>query len=334
MSGNCVNVASVGLGWWGNELAEGVLKHADRARLVACYSPDADERAAFAQRFSVSPADSFEAVLADRNIDAVLLATPHSTHAPQVIEAAGAGKHIFVEKPFTLTVESARAAAKAAEAARVVLAVGHNRRLSAGARALKRLVEEGAFGTLLHVEANYSINSAMHYRPDAWRADRREAAGGALASLGLHMVDTMCWLFGPVERVRCQARRVAVPVDIDDVTVGFLQFRSGLTASLVTMFASPLISHLRIAGTACVAEVFDDFGRIVLHRADGTLQTLEPAPVDTVAQELGEFLQACLKGGTVSVPPLAATHNVAILEALVASARADSAWVGVQGPGI
>jgi predicted dehydrogenase len=310
-----------------------VLKHSDRARLVSCYSPDADERATFARRFSVSPAESFEAVLADRNVDAVLLATPHSVHAPQVIEAAAAGKHVFVEKPFTLTVESARAAAKAAEAAGVVLAVGHNRRLSAGARALKRLVEEGAFGALLHVEANYSIDSAMRYRPGAWRADRREAAGGALASLGLHMVDTIGWLFGPVERVRCSARRVAVPVDIDDVTVGFLQFRSGLTASLVTMFASPLISHLRIAGTACIAEAFEDFGRIALRCADGASRTLKPAQVDTVAQEIGGFLRACRKGGDAPVPTADAIHNVAVLEAMVASARADSAWVKVQNAG-
>lgn len=325
-----LRAASVGLGWWGCELAKAAMKSSDSIALARCFSPDEAEMESFAAQFGAVPSPSFDAILRDDAIDAVLLATPHSTHALQVERAAGAGKHIFVEKPFTLTRDSAVAAASAAASAGRVLAVGHNRRFSAAARKLKRMVVGKAFGQLLHAEANFSVNSAMRYTPDFWRADRSEAKGGALASLGLHMVDVMTWLFGPVKRVSGLCRRVAVPVDIDDVSVGLLDFENGMTATLTTLFASPLVSHLRISGTACVADIEDDFGKIRLRRDDGRVEETVLDPVDTVHTELEHFVAACLHGKKLLVTPAQAIGNVAVMEAFVESASHDGRWAAVQ----
>jgi len=180
-----IRAALVGLGWWGGELAVAAERLGGPLRIAACTSLSAEESQRFAERFGARPVESYDAVLAAPDLDAVILATPHSLHAEQVIAAARAGKHVFVEKPFTLSAASGRAAAEACAQAGVVLAVGHNRRFSAGARALKDLVEQGALGTVLHVEGHFSSNSAMRYRPDQWRARRDEAPGGALASIGL-----------------------------------------------------------------------------------------------------------------------------------------------------
>ena len=296
-----LNVGLVGLGWWGTELAQAISRCQTGLRLVACYSPITEERNIFAKRFDTIALNSFEDILDDPSIDAVLLATPHSKHAEQVIAVVHSGKHVFVEKPFTLTVQSGRQAIDAALKSRRVLAVGHNRRLSSGARYLHSMVADHSIGKVLHVEANYSADSAMRYSSGVWRADRREALGGALASLGLHMIDTISWLFGPIAKVSCLSRRVAVPVDIDDVTIATLRLESGLTATLTTLFAAPLTSHMRISGTECVVEMRDDFTRLTIFGVDGAIQDVPLANTDTVEDELRQFSQACIAGKALPI---------------------------------
>jgi predicted dehydrogenase len=321
-----IRAALVGLGWWGNELAAAAERLDGPLRIAACTSLAAEESRRFAERFGARPVESYDAVLAAPDVDAVILATPHSLHAEQVIAAARAGKHVFVEKPFTLSAVSGRAAAEVCAKAGVVLAVGHNRRFSAGARALKGLVERGALGTVLHVEGHFSSNSAMRYQPDQWRARREEAPGGALASIGLHLVDIMAWLFGPVDRVACQARRQAVPVDIDDTTSALLKFRSGVTGYIGSHFACPLTFHFHVAATAANAEARADFTELVLRRAPDQTESVPLAPVDTLAAELAAFVDACTGTAAFPISPAEAIHNVAVLEALVHSAAHDGAW--------
>ena len=170
--------ASIGMGWWSDELADAIQGKSDAIRIVTCFTRSAEKRAAFAAKYGTGTHDSYEAALADEAIDAVILTTPHSTHAEQVIAAARAGKHVFCEKPFTLTRASAQAAADACAQAGVVLAIGQNRRWHSGTRALKAMLEAGDFGTLLHAEANFSVPSALGYPPELWRASRVESPAG------------------------------------------------------------------------------------------------------------------------------------------------------------
>src|SRR5262249_50298485 len=97
-----VKVASIGVGWWGGGLADAARKDTG-LHTVACTSRSADKRAAFARARGCRDVSTYEAVLADAGVDGVLIATPHSVHAEQVVAAARAGKHVFVDKPFTLT---------------------------------------------------------------------------------------------------------------------------------------------------------------------------------------------------------------------------------------
>ena len=260
----------------------------------------------------------------------MLIATPHSLHAEQVMAAARAGKHVFVEKPFTLTAASGRAAAEACRAAGVVLAVGHNRRLSAAATRLRSLLEQGEMGTVLHLEGHFSSPSALGYRPDMWRAQRAEAPGGGLASMGLHIVDTMQWLFGPVGRVSCLARRAAAPVDIDDVATALFEFDSGLTATLSSLFATSLNAWLRVCTTNGIFKASEDFARLTHHRIDGAVEELALEPVDTVVEELARFAAAIEGNGPVAVTPQDAITNVTVMEAMMASTAANGAWRAVE----
>src|SRR5260221_2169890 len=133
-----LRAASVGLGWWSDEVAKAVAGKSERLSIVACTSRNPEKRHAFATSFGARPLASYDEVLADGEIDAVLLTTPHSLHAEHVTAAARAGQHVFGGKPFTLTAASGRQAAAACRRAGLVLACGPRRRLVLGARGLKR----------------------------------------------------------------------------------------------------------------------------------------------------------------------------------------------------
>ena len=326
-----LKVASIGLGWWSDELAQAIQGHSDLIEVITCSSRSADKRAAFATKFGTGQHDSYDAVLADPAVEAVLLSTPHSLHGEHVRQAATAGKHVFVEKPFTLDAEDGRRAARACSDAGVVLAVGHNRRFSAVGAAIKDMIEAGEFGTLLHLEANFSAPGGLSYTPERWRANRTESPGGAIAGLGIHLIDLMCALAGPVARVTGQVERRAVAVDMDDTTSALFSFASGATGYLGTHFACPYTSTLNVYGTAANAFARVDGNALAVQLPGGQPEPRPIEPVDTVKAELEEFARACLRGAAYRVRPEEAIHNVEIMQAIVASAAQGAAPIALGG---
>src|SRR5688500_313651 len=149
-----VKAAIVGLGWWGRTLVESVQGASETIRFVAGTTrTSSPEVTAFAAAQGFRLLDSYEAVLADPEVEAVVLATPHSLHAPQVIAAAAAKKHVFCEKPFALTQAEAQAAVEAAQQAGIVLGLGYNRRLHPEMTKLRDRIRAGDLGVVMHVEA-------------------------------------------------------------------------------------------------------------------------------------------------------------------------------------
>jgi predicted dehydrogenase len=325
-----LNAASVGLGWWSDELAKAIHGKTDKLRIVGGAARTAAKREAFAQRFGARAYDSYEAVLSDPTIDAVILTTPHSLHADHVIAAAKAGKHVFVEKPFTLTRASAQKAAQACAKAGVILAVGHNRRFAPAAIELKRLVEAGTFGTVLHAEANFSAPSALAYTPERWRASRIESPAGGLAGLAIHMIDALIWLLGPISRVVCQAKRRAVTVDIDDTTSALIAFAAGYTGYVGTQCAAPYSVYLRVLGTGANAEARGDFTQLEVQRAGSKPESVPLKPIDTLRAELEAFADACRGGPAYPVGVEEAVHGVAVMEALARSAQRGGVWLDLE----
>jgi predicted dehydrogenase len=322
-----LRAASIGLGWWSDELAKAIHGRTDKIAIAGCYSRSPEKRSGFAGRYGARVFESYESVLADRSIDAVLLTTPHSQHGGHICAAAKSGKHVFVEKPLDVSVEAAKAAIDACRRHGVVLAVGHNRRFSAVARELQRLVQGGAFGTLLHAEANFSAPGALGYTPERWRAQRQESPGGAIAALGIHMIDLMTSLLGSVLLVRAIARRRAVPVDIEDTTSALFEFASGATGYLGTLFACPKVNFINVYGTAANAYGKVDDNRLELERANAGLESLPIVPMDTLHAELEAFAEACAGRAVYPVAPESALHNVAVMTAMVASAAEAGAPV-------
>ena len=213
-----IRAAIVGMGWWGRTLVEAVAD-SDVIRFVAgatrTVSP---EVTAFAEAQTLTLAKDFTALLADTNVDAVVLATPHSQHTEQVMAAAQAGKHVFCEKPFALTKADADAAVAATQKAGVTLGLGYNRRFHPEMMALREKIMAGELGTVLHFEATMTFPNALFLKPEAWRADREETPCGGLTPMGVHAIDGMIDLGGAIEQVYCQSFRRVVQVESDDTT--------------------------------------------------------------------------------------------------------------------
>ena len=325
-----LRAASIGMGWWSDELADAAQDKSDAIRIVTCFTRSEERRATFAQKYGTAQHQSYEAVLADDSVDAVILTTPHSIHAEQAIAAAAAGKHVFCEKPFTLTRASAQAAVDACAEAGVVLAVGQNRRYHSATRALKAMLEAGDFGTVLHAEANFSVPSALSYTTEHWRSNRIESPAGSITGLGIHMIDALVYLLGPIARAAAQAHRRAVPVDIDDTTSVLFAFESGVSAYLGTFFACPHTSYINVYGTGGNAFAQIDNSQLTVHPADGPAREVPIEPLDTLRLELDEFAAACAGEARFTVPPEEAVHGIAVMEALV-EAAATGRWVDVAG---
>ena len=204
-----IRAGIVGLGWWGKRLLDAARPAGDRIRFVHAVSPRPEFRREVADAHGLRLSPSIAAMLRDPEVEAVVLATPHSLHAEQIVEVARAGKPIFCEKPFTLTRADAVRAVQACEQAGVLLAIGHNRRFLPALAEMKRIIAAGSLGRLLHVEGHISNqNSSNNFA--AWRHDVEESPAGGLTGTGVHMLDCFVNLVGPVSRVTAQLADLAV----------------------------------------------------------------------------------------------------------------------------
>lgn len=314
-----VRVASIGLGWWGGTLAE--KGRAAGLDIVSAYARSREAREEFAKSHGCAPAESLEAVLSDDTVEAVLIATPHSTHADLTVAAAEAGKHVFVDKPFTLTVPEAKRAIAAADAAGVVLQVGHNRRRQPANRRLKEMADAGDLGMIQYAEANLSYPKGLNPRT-GWRGDPAESPAGGMTGLGVHMADNLIYLLGRPARVAAFSKQVAAPGTLDDVTVATLDFANGPLASLGTAMVIPDIGRTALWGTEAAAFNEVDGARFFVQKVGEKDRTEEPVEtLDTVVDELEEFAGNVRTGATPETGGPEALEVVAVLEGIVESAE-------------
>ncbi len=250
-----LNAVVAGLGRWGQILVNAVQGKSDKIRIVAGQTrTSSDEAKAFAKGHGFSLVNSYEELLQHDDVDAVILATPHSTHAEQVQQAAAAGKHVFCEKPFTLTKATAEQSVKACRDAGVVLAVAHNRRFFPAYQDLQKLVRTGALGEILHIEGNHSSFAGFNRKEGSWRVDPNESPLGSMAGRGLHAIDAMIGLAGPIQRVQATSSRKVLP-ECDDTTTLMLEFGAGTRGYLGTLDATAFMWRLAVFGSKGWAEM-------------------------------------------------------------------------------
>jgi predicted dehydrogenase len=324
-----VRVGVVGLGWWGRRLCEGA---ADSKMLdvVSCYARTPASREAFAAERGLRAAGSFGELLADPEVEAIMLATPHSTHPEQIALAAAHGKHVFVEKPFTLTVAEGVRAHQAALDGGIVLQVGHNRRRQPVNRRIKQMIDAGELGVVHLLQGSVTVPKDQVPRV-GWRSEPSESPVGGMTALAIHLVDTYRYFAGPIERVSVFSKQLWGAGRLDDITVVALEFARGPLGYIGTSIVLPRTHTITVMGTSAIAWSDEDGEQLYVQgRDEAGRSPIATESLDTIADELAEFGRVIREGGRPETGAPEALHTIAVLEAVVESDRRGGGVVDVR----
>jgi predicted dehydrogenase len=323
-----INTAIVGLGWWGKNLVKAARDFGAPLRFTRGVTLEPESVRDFAAEHRLAIGTSFEDVLADASIEAVILATPHSKHRAQVEAAAAAGKHIYCEKPFALKKTDAQAMIEACKRAGVLIAVGHHFRLMPSMRALAELRASGAFGTIMHAEGNYSHDWLADMPLDSWRMAAEESRAGGMTGMGIHVLDCFRDLVGPMKRISALSKARALNLPTGDTTAALIEFESGATGTLATTLKTPFDWRIAIYGENCRAESVSET-RLVVRRAGKEPEVFDYPADNHLGRNLDYFAKAVMKQGAFPIPPEGILQTAAALEAVFKSVDADGAWMTV-----
>jgi predicted dehydrogenase len=260
-----IKAGIVGLGWWGQLLARSI-ESSDKIRVTSGFTRTPSNASEFVKETSIKLYEDFELLLEAENIDAIILATPHSVHVDQIKLAAKNKKHIYVEKPIALTLAETRSALSAARTAGVEIAVGFQRRCHPSMVAALSAVRDGKIGKILHVEGHQSAPGLRIYKEGSWRQAREEQPAGGMTGMGIHLLDSMVSVLGAVEDVTVKSGKILHDNDsiLDDMTSVLLNFENGATGYIGTSIATSLYFSLRFFGEKGVVEVRNpDLGEFV-----------------------------------------------------------------------
>lgn len=337
-----VRLAYIGLGRWAAVLAKAQAR-STVIEPVSCFSRSEEKRTAFMERFGIPrSAATLEELLADDEVEGVIVTTPNDTHREVISACLEAGKAVYTEKPISTTVEDAVAIADVVRATGRVFAVGHSARRLSGSRVMKRWIEDGRLGGLSMVETNFSNERGLELTPDTWRWYNDKAPGGPFTQLGVHHADNLQYLGGPVTAVTAHTRKCFTPAEVPDTVMAIVDFASGALGYLGTGWASPGLYTINVQGTEANLRYDLDFTHWdESHEADqhSTLhsqrkyessRTLEDLPpTDMFLEQLDEFALAIHGRATVEVGLDEAVSALAIVHAGIVSDRRKGALVEV-----
>ncbi|MEM9220977.1 MAG: Gfo/Idh/MocA family oxidoreductase [Pseudomonadota bacterium] len=319
-------VAVAGFGWWGRHVAVRVADHPQMI-LGGVVEPQLEQRDAI-QSAGYNLYSDFDAAL-NSDIDAVILTTPNLVHEEQVIACARAGKHVFCEKPLGLTAASARRSVAAVREAGVQLGIGHERRFEPALRVLRKAIEVGDLGTIMHAEAAFSHDKLINVPPDDWRTKKAVCPAAGMTGMGIHLTDLFISYFGPVRTVQAITASRSLGWETGDVVTVQLGFEAGMTATLSAILHTPHFIRTHVFGTNAWVEVRNQShpdtpgGKVTYEIArtgqDNQVQVFEWE--DAVVQNLDAFRAAACGEASYPFTTEEMVHNIEVLEAIAISAE-------------
>lgn len=326
-----LNVGIVGFGWWGRHIATRLAGH-DGFRVVAVAEPETalydDIRALGTEAVS-----GLDDLLSDPAIEAVILTSPNVLHDEQVAACVAAGRHVFCEKPLSLTAEGARASVAAAQEAGLVLGVGHERRFEPAIRELKALLDAGGLGTIMHAELAFSHDKLKHLDASSWRTSKKHAPAAGMTQMGIHLTDLLIWFFGPVAQVHAITADRELGWETGDMVVVQLRFQAGMTAQMQAILNTPHFLRTHIFGSREWVEIRNAThpdtpgGRVDMTRYrsidDNEARTFDWT--DAVTANLENFAAAIRGEAGYLFTDAEKVHNIEVLEAIVRSAETGEA---------
>jgi len=312
-----INAAIIGLGWWGKNIVQCVQGKSGKLRFVHGVSKELDAALPLAEAHGFTLSDDLERALADKRVEAVVLATPHSLHADQIVRVAAAGKPVFCEKPLSLRRADAERAVAAVQKAGVPIGVGQNKRFWPSMVELRRVVATGVLGRIMHIEGHYSNeNSGLHF--SAWRDSPGESPGGGMTGTGIHLLDAFVGLGGAVSEVRAQVASFRPGHDPRDAASVMFRFASGLSGYFGLVRASPFYWRVHVFGDEGSAEAVGETEVIVRTRG-GKVERREFSKVDSILAEFDAFADAVADHKPYPITPAEMVNTIAAFEAIIQS---------------
>ncbi len=312
-----INAAIIGLGWWGKNLVGAVQGKSGKLRFVHGVSKEMDAALPIAEAAGFTLSDDLEQALADKRVEAVVLATPHSLHADQIVRVATAGKPVFCEKPLSLRRADAERAVAACARAGVPLGVGHNKRFWPSMAELRRVVASGALGRIMHIEGHYSNeNSGMHF--SAWRDLPSESPGGGMTGTGMHLLDAFISVGGPVSEVNAKVVTHRAGRDPRDAASVTFRFASNVSGYFGLVRASPVYWRVHVFGDEGSVEAIGETETILRTRG-GKVDRREFPRVDSLRVEVDAFADAVAGSAPYPITPAEMVNTIAAFEAIIRS---------------
>ena len=313
-----LKIAMIGTGRIAENKLLPALEKTDKAVLWSVLSREKSRAGEIAKRFSAQSAapahDDLDTLLADPDLDAVLIATPDKMHAEQAIAAAKAGKHVFSEKPMTTSIEEADAMVAACKDAGVKLGVAFHNRWHAGLRKLHEAVSEGQLGDLRHMRVQWSFLA-----PDAgnWRAGTDVGKWWGLAGVGTHCLDQILWFLEPTCGEVVEMKSI-ITKDVwkgpnDETALITMKFASGATADLCSSVLFQAPTRFELYGSRGYATGED----VVFTTGGGTMQLngkpWDFTPNDPYQLEIEDFAAAVAEDRAPEVDGEMGRRNTEIL---------------------
>ena len=318
-----LRVAVCGLGWWGRVIVP-LAKTSAKLKVVRVVDPDpVAAEFASSQQISLS---SFDDVLKDPAVQGVVLCTPHTLHAEQIVKAASAGKHVFCEKPLSLSRSDALRAVDSINRNRLTLAVGHEKRFEPPIQEAMRLVKSGELGVPLQIEANFVQDKFLSLPAHNWRLNPKEAPAGPMTATGIHLLDLSVGVFGVARRVFASVKTLGSHLTNGDTLAILVEFEKG-HALLNACLATPFDGRFAVYCSEGWVEVRDKAHpekpegwtlTVVPRGKDKSVKTYPPAKA--VLANLEAFADAATGGRPYPVPQAEMVANVSALEAIFRSA--------------
>jgi len=321
-----LGVAVVGLGWWGRIIVS-LAKSSAKLRVVKGVDPDT-AAADFTAEHEIPYLNSYDEALRDPQVQGVVLCTPHTLHTEQIVKAANAGKHVFCEKPLSLSRSDVLRAVKSCNQNHVVLAVGHEKRFEPPIQELMQLAKSGALGVLLQVEANFNQDKFLSLPADNWRLSGKEAPAGPMTATGIHLLDLSVGVLGLADRVFASVQKLGSNLTNGDTLGVLVKFESGANALLSAVLATPFDGRFAVYGSRGWAEVRDKAHpespqgwTLTACIRDAGKKVREFPPSRAVLANLEAFADAAGGRAPYPVPQGEMIANVSALEAIFRSAE-------------
>lgn len=331
-----LNVAVAGMGWWGKIIVP-QLKKSSKLSVHMVVEPDPAAAAAladFAREHDVAVVSDLQTALQDPSVQGVVLCTPHTLHTEQIIATANAGKHVFCEKPLSMTRADVLRAVKAVNDNKVALAVGHERRFEPPMLEAMRIVRSGEIGSSLQVEANFNQDKFLSLAADNWRLSGKEAPAGPMTATGIHLLDLSVGVFGEAERVFASVKQLGSQLVNGDTLAILVTFKNGGHALISAILATPFDGRFAVYGSKGWVEVRDKThpeapeGWVltkVLRGDKGAVRTTQEfAPASSVLANLEAFADAAEGRTPYPVPQSQMIANISALEAIFKSATSGA----------